>query len=90
MGSSLGGTFNYHSDNIHCPQCNKRGEIRWDGVQFVEVTGGFYERLTNQAPYSIELVCGDCGMVRGDISPPAISAAPNRPEHSQRSLRKYS
>lgn len=93
MGSSLGGTFSYHSDKIHCPKCNKRGQISWDGTQFIEVTGGFYERLSKKAPYPIELVCGDCGAVGRDIDSPAIwppAPLPERQDYPRPAPRKSS
>jgi hypothetical protein len=78
MGSSLGGP--YHSDEIRCPKCGRCGQIKWDGSQFVELTGDFYERLSPQAPYPIELVCKRCGIAQGSThlrrEPPASSPIP--------------
>ncbi len=72
MGSRIGGTFNYQSDDFHCPKCGKPGAIIWEPAlsangpasQFIKVTGDFYERIVNAPPYAIELVCRGCGGVQ--------------------------
>lgn len=61
MGSSLENASSRHADEFKCRKCGARGVIHWDGGQFVELSGGFYERLARKAPYPIELVCHQCG-----------------------------
>ena len=53
------------------PKCGNCGVISWDLVQtangtkkdFAGITGNFYERLSKQPPYPIELVCTACSVV---------------------------
>lgn len=50
---------------IVCPGCGQIGETVWEmsgkKATFVEVSPGFYERMTRKPPYPIELVCHSCG-----------------------------
>jgi hypothetical protein len=53
------------SEQIVCQKCGQMGEIVWERHgrerSFLSVSPGFYERITNKKPYSIELVCNACG-----------------------------
>jgi hypothetical protein len=50
---------------IQCPNCGAAGNVRWECAGrervLVSVSPGFYERIPNEAPYPIELVCLGCG-----------------------------
>ena len=65
-------TFSHdQTDTVVCPKCGNCGVISWDLVQtangtkkdFAGITGNFYERLSKQPPYPIELVCTACSVV---------------------------
>jgi hypothetical protein len=53
---------------IRCPKCLARGLVTWEGAGaekvLVRLSANFYERLTKVPPYSIELVCQQCGMAQ--------------------------
>jgi hypothetical protein len=51
--------------NITCPKCKAVGVVVWEKIKgervLVGVSNNFYERLSKNAPYEIELVCLGCG-----------------------------
>jgi hypothetical protein len=53
------------SVHIICPKCAAVGVVVWerDAAQnsLVSLSRGFYERISKKHPYSIELVCHECG-----------------------------
>jgi hypothetical protein len=56
--------------NIICPKCSALGVVVWekDGAQrsLVSLSKGFYERLSKEDPYPIELVCHECGAAQAE------------------------
>jgi hypothetical protein len=64
------------TDTVVCPKCGNCGVIKWNYVHthsglkkdLVGIAGDFYERLSDKAPYPIEIVCGPCRV--------AVMAAP--------------
>jgi hypothetical protein len=73
-----------NSCEIVCQSCGRPGLVIWDDVTRRNVptpelagTGRpFYERLSNIAPYPIELVCPACGEV-------AMTAYPSTALHAR-------
>jgi uncharacterized Zn finger protein len=61
---------------IECPQCGKTGSSVWEENHAITVKGPqpflislseeFYERISKNIPYEIELVCNQCGLVQLD------------------------
>ena len=59
-------------ETVVCQQCGKSGTIIWDDVsrlnndvvtELVGIDGPFFERLSRNPPYPIEMVCRACGGV---------------------------
>jgi hypothetical protein len=59
-----------HTANIVCPRCGQIGVVTWEMFgnerSLVGLSNGFYERISNKAPYPIELVCNDCGAAQAE------------------------
>ena len=75
----------HHADTITCRKCGQPGKIVWDSVSRARnsqmgrssVEGPFFERISRDPPYPIELVCRECGGV-------AITAYPSTALHDRR------
>jgi hypothetical protein len=71
-------------DEIVCRNCGRSGTVVWDDVtrlngstpESAGIDGPFFERLSRNAPYPIELVCRACGGV-------AMTAYPSTSLHAR-------
>ncbi len=51
---------------MSCPNCGREGAVEWMETQMgqrdiVRIEGGFFERMNNEPPFGIDLVCPGCG-----------------------------
>lgn len=60
------------SFEIVCPRCGEDGVIIWEDTggerAVLCLTRDFYERISKNTPYGIELVCVNCDTVQRDAS----------------------
>ena len=60
-----------YTTNIVCSKCKSVGLIVWEmygkNYSMVNVSQGFYERISRKFPYPIELVCNGCGTAQLEI-----------------------
>ena len=78
MLARFSGYTQYLTDTVLCPKCGNCGVIKWNYVHthsglkkdFVGIAGDFYERLSDKAPYPIEIVCCPCRVAVVATPPP--------------------